>query len=247
MSSKWFFVIFAVTLDFLLRRFKISVDCRICHVPGGVKHQSQCLWLESLNYAQVWVASCSPQLNSVGPDWLYDYVVDDQLILWRDSWDFLPTSQYILHSSRSIAFLFVLMCFCSMLIFCPSTFRDILLHWHLVEVGHTGWRWGSPGQFPFLVVTVICTDFVSLALMRHFSSHVWISESCVWKILDAISGSLCAANIAVSSAYVATVTSLLIGRSAAYKVYRTGPSTLPCGTPDLIGWHSDMPRVHIGT
>ena len=46
--------------------------------------------------------------------------------------------------------------------------------------------------------------------------------------------------VLLSSAYVATVTSLLIGRSAVYKVYRTGPSTLPCGTPDLIGWHSDI-------
>ena len=28
------------------------------------------------------------------------------------------------------------------------------------------------GQFPFLVVNVICIDFVSLAFMRHLSSHV---------------------------------------------------------------------------
>ena len=66
------------------------------------------------------------------------------------------------------------------------------------------------GQFPFLVVNVICTDFVSLAFMRHSSSNVWISKSCFWRFLDAISGSWCAANIAVSSAYVATVTSFLL-------------------------------------
>ena len=165
-----------------------------------------------------------------------------------------------------------------MLISCPSTFRDILLRWHLVEVGHKGSRvkkrsLGVTGshtynpirnfkrdswrdflarslvnclaeslaksladtlaetlgetfgetfhakkfrresriglyarlssrliflrgltveQFPFLVVNVICTVFVLLAFMRHFSSHVWISESWVWRILDAISGSWCA-------------------------------------------------------
>ena len=71
------------------------------------------------------------------------------------------------------------------------------------------------------------TDFLSFAFLRHLSSHVWISENCLWRILYAISESRCAANIAVSSAYVAAVTYLLIGRSTVYKIYRTGLNTLP--------------------
>ena len=67
----------------------------------------------------------------------------------------------------------------------------------------------------FLVVNV-GTDFVSLAFMCHLSSHVWISENCFWRILDAISRCRCATRISLSSAYVVTVTSRLIGRSAVY-------------------------------
>ena len=74
MSSKSFFVIFAAALDFLLYRFylQVSMDCRICRVPEGVKHQSHCFWLESVNYVQIWVADCSPQLYSVRLNWLHD-------------------------------------------------------------------------------------------------------------------------------------------------------------------------------
>jgi hypothetical protein len=40
--------------------------------------------------------------------------------------------------------------------------------------------------------------------------------------------------MAVSSAKVATVVCLSVGKSAVYNRYKTGPSTLPCGTPDSI-------------
>ena len=56
-------------------------------------------------------------------------------------------------------------------------------------------------QLHFFVVNVVCTDFVPLAFIRNLFNHVRISESCLWRILNAISGSWCTANIAVSSTY----------------------------------------------
>jgi hypothetical protein len=43
------------------------------------------------------------------------------------------------------------------------------------------------------------------------------------------------AKIAVSSAYVATVVVLVVSRSAVYKRYNIGPSTVPWGTPECMG------------
>ena len=149
-------------------------------------------------------------------------------LLQRDSWDFLQKSQYILCSFRSITFLFVLICYVNVNLLS----KYIPRYFPLFTLGRNRSYRLTVGTF--LVVNVICTDFVSLAFMRHLSDHVWISESFLWRILGAISESWQAANIAVSSAYVATVTSLLIDRSAVDIVYRTGPSTLPCGTPDLM-------------
>jgi hypothetical protein len=37
----------------------------------------------------------------------------------------------------------------------------------------------------------------------------------------------------VSSANVATVVLLVVGKSAVYSRYNNGPSTLPCGTQDF--------------
>jgi hypothetical protein len=56
-----------------------------------------------------------------------------------------------------------------------------------------------------------------------------------WSRLEAIFGSLWEAKTAVSSAKVAAVVRLSVGKSAVYNRYRTGPRTLPCGTPDSIG------------
>ena len=141
MSPKSFFVMFAVPLDYLLYCFylKASVDCRICHVPGGIKLQYQCLRLRSLNYVQVWVAGCSPQLSYyVDPDF-----VDEQLIVYREIVGISCQQANTLYVVLYPLFFFVSSYVWSMLISCPSTFRDILLRWHLVEVDHTSLRWGS--------------------------------------------------------------------------------------------------------
>ena len=51
----------------------------------------------------------------------------------------------------------------------------------------------------------------------------------------AISGSEWAVRTAVSSAKVADTVSAAAGKSAVYRRYRSGPRTLPCGTPDETG------------
>ena len=71
--------------DFLLYCFypKVSVDCRICYVPGRVNRQSQCPVLKSLRFRGL---SCRLLPTAVvrrsRPDWLYEYFVDDDLNLW---------------------------------------------------------------------------------------------------------------------------------------------------------------------
>jgi hypothetical protein len=52
----------------------------------------------------------------------------------------------------------------------------------------------------------------------------------VWSFIQAIVGSPCVVNIAVSSAKVKDVVLPDVGRSLVQMSYRTGNKTLPCGT-----------------
>jgi hypothetical protein len=58
-------------------------------------------------------------------------------------------------------------------------------------------------------------------------------------------GSLSVASPAVSSAYVAVVDSVVVGRSAVYSRYNNGPRTLPWGTPALTE-ESSVSAMQIG-
>jgi hypothetical protein len=51
-------------------------------------------------------------------------------------------------------------------------------------------------------------------------------------------GSLSVASTAVSSANVAVIVSEVVGRSAVYNRYNSGPRSLPWGTPALIVYSS---------
>jgi hypothetical protein len=55
-----------------------------------------------------------------------------------------------------------------------------------------------------------------------------------WSFTEAVVGSSCVAKIAVSPLKVAVVVLSDVGRSLVLTGYRTGPETIPCGTPASV-------------
>jgi hypothetical protein len=89
------------------------------------------------------------------------------------------------------------------------------------------------GQFVRSVVKVIWEDFGWFILIFHLSHHSYRKSRWYWSCWDASAGSLFVARRTVSSANVAIVVLLVVGKSAVYSWYNNRPSTLPCGTPDF--------------
>ena len=92
----------------------------------------------------------------------------------------------------------------------------------------------TAGQSVRRIVNVTCADLVSLTFTRQVVSQASRWLRWIWRLWDAICGSSLLANIAVSSANVAMTVSFLVGISAVNIRYKSGPNTLPCGTPDRI-------------
>jgi len=90
------------------------------------------------------------------------------------------------------------------------------------------------GQSPLLNANVICADFWALILIFQRRNQLSIRPSSACRSCEASSLDEVVANIAVSSAYVAIVQVFVTGISAVYRVYKTGPKTLPCRTPAFI-------------
>ena len=82
---------------------------------------------------------------------------------------------------------------------------------------------------------IMCVDLLEFVLIIHFLAQVAISFKDVCNKFVALIGLSYKAKITLSSAYVAVVMFSLQGRSAVNNWYRTGPSTLPCGTLGFIG------------
>ena len=70
------------------------------------------------------------------------------------------------------------------------------------------------GQVCFRSVKVTCVDFFSLILKPHLWNHFFIESRPRWRVDEAIIGLAWDANSAVSSANVAIVISVDIGKSA---------------------------------
>jgi len=155
-------------------------------------------------------------------------------LLWRESEEFLPISQYIFF------FLYLRPCF-------SRFFVRWAFHWSLasrvmprfeylaVLAYGTFWLLIVTGMFSKrLLVKLIWTDLDSLSWMCHFFVHfcIWLIVVCNFPVDSSLL--LLNANIAVSSAKVATMLFSNFGRSLVYSRYRTGPSTLLCGTPAFI-------------
>jgi len=90
-----------------------------------------------------------------------------------------------------------------------------------------------------LLVKLIWTDLDSFSWMCHFFVHfcIWFMAVCNFPLDSSLL--LPTANIAVSSAKVATMLFYNFWRSLVHSRYRTGPSTLPCGTPSFISLSSE--------
>jgi hypothetical protein len=63
---------------------------------------------------------------------------------------------------------------------------------------------------------------------------------CSCRCEEAVTGLSWIAKIAVSSANVPIVVFLVVGRSYVYRVYSSGLSKLPWGTPERIGRRLDI-------
>jgi hypothetical protein len=70
-------------------------------------------------------------------------------------------------------------------------------------------------------VNVTRTDLDSSAFIPHLFNHYCIASSLIYSFCEAIPGSLSVASTAVSSASVAVVDSVEVGRSAVYIVGAT--------------------------
>jgi hypothetical protein len=74
-----------------------------------------------------------------------------------------------------------------------------------------------------------------LASIPHLFNHFFDASRLVCSFCEAMPGSLSVANSAVSSANVAVVDSVEVGRSAGYSRCNSGPRTLLWGTRALTG------------
>lgn len=143
-----------------------------------------------------------------------------------ESWNFFPINQFMFLAFRvNCAFL--------------------ALIWALQVSFWSRWRpryLTSGALFMFtgghvlrLVVNVIWVDFSLFTLIFNCFSQSCSRLRWFWRFSDALLGSTSDERMAVSSAKVAIVVLLVCGMSAVNIRYRKGPSTLPCGTPALMG------------
>ena len=74
------------------------------------------------------------------------------------------------------------------------------------------------GQLSFLRVKVMCDDLVLFTFIFHVFNQFSTVWSCSWRLREAVVGSAWIANMAVSSANVPNVASLVVGRSDVYSI-----------------------------
>jgi hypothetical protein len=127
-----------------------------------------------------------------------------------DSVDCLPSSQHIFLNLRLSCFLFILICFAQV----SLRSRCISRYFTSFSCGRATLFIWAVGQVKFLVVNVICADFVWLTFIFHFFVHCSRLLISFWSLAVAVSGWSSGASIAVSSAKVAVFVSSLVGKSA---------------------------------
>jgi hypothetical protein len=125
-------------------------------------------------------------------------------------------------------------CFCSVNVFAPgkspievqTEILDIILL-RKVYVVYMDLRAG------FSLCGECDMDLLGLAFICLFFNHFWNAFRLVCNFCEAMPGPLSMANIAVSSANFAVVDFVGVGRWSVYRIYNSGPRTLPWRTPAL--------------
>ena len=94
-------------------------------------------------------------------------------------------------------------------------------------------------SYRYMMISFVSEGYVErlvfVELISHCRVQSFISSAALCNFSVASTTSPPTAVIEVSSAKVATVVPSSCGRSLVYRRYKTGPSTLPCGTPALMG------------
>jgi len=170
--------------------------------------------------------SCKPQAHTGFNICLYS-----TSLFCVDRADLLPMSQYMCFYVRPTSSRFFWTC-----TFQHSLASSVMPRYFAV------WEWVM--VLPFittgiwwylLLVKVTWIDLSLLSLISYCRVQLFISSAAICNFSVASTTSAPTAMMAVSSAKVATVGPSGCGRSLVYRRYKTGPSTLPCGTPTLMG------------
>jgi hypothetical protein len=76
----------AVTADFVFNRWDLEIlpYYRIRHIPWCICYHAQSLLPEAFEYFYVGHGCGSPELYSVGPDWLEYSFVDEEFVVYRE-------------------------------------------------------------------------------------------------------------------------------------------------------------------
>jgi hypothetical protein len=129
-------------------------------------------------------------------------------LLFSDTGDFLPITQYKCFTFRSVGFLFLAKC--SFHISLESKCRP--RYFAVGDCGITVLFMCTAGHCSFLSVKVTCTDLITLMLIHHFFSQAssWSRWPC--SLCEAVSGSSWRARMTMSSANVPVVVWILVGR-----------------------------------
>jgi hypothetical protein len=112
----------------------------------------------------------------------------------------------------------------------PVEVQPEILYIIFLKKVYMDWRVGFSSY-----VNEALTDLDSLAFILFFFNHLYIESRLVCNFSDAIPGSLSVASTAVSSANVAVIDSVEVGRSAVYNRYNNGLRTLPLVHPRWMG------------
>ena len=109
MMVESFFVLLCKSLDFARHNvhFQVSVEVSVPNVPGCIDNVPKNFVLESLYNVYITLCGATPELDTVCPTG-FSICLYRSCLLWRDSEEFLPISQYIFLYPRPSSFRFFL-------------------------------------------------------------------------------------------------------------------------------------------
>lgn len=174
--------------------------------------------------------SCNPYIQTGFKICLYK-----SILFYKSNLECLPKSQCILLYIKFSSLFFILICdFLSLV--------SSVIPMHFAS-NWNGITWELTNMGVLVILLFVKLTWLDLNQMytvarfqriRYFCVHNWSFSIDFWSLADAFSTVYPTATTAVLSAKVTTVYSPSMGMSLVYSTYRTGPRTLPSGTPALI-------------